>query len=70
MNQTEAFHRRIDEALNNPQMRDNFRAAMDGIMARRAEQFPDDTQLQAFLFEYVIKFLINIAQLRYLLSIS
>jgi L-lactate dehydrogenase complex protein LldF len=47
MNQTEAFYQRIDEALHNDQLRRNFRSAMTGIMARRAEQFPDDTQLQA-----------------------
>ena len=47
MNQTEAFHQRIDEALHNDQLRRNFRSALTGIMARRAEQFPDDAQLQA-----------------------
>jgi L-lactate dehydrogenase complex protein LldF len=45
--QTEAFHRRIDDALHDDQLRRNFRSAMDGIMARRADQFPDDVQLQA-----------------------
>ena len=47
MNQTQAFHGRIDDALHNAQLRRNFRSAMTGIMARRAEQFPDETQLQA-----------------------
>ena len=47
MNQTEAFHQRIDAALHNDQLRHNFRAALTGINARRAEQFPDDDQLQA-----------------------
>ena len=47
MNQTQAFHHRIDAALHNDQLRHNFRAALTGIMARRAEQFPDDVQLQA-----------------------
>jgi L-lactate dehydrogenase complex protein LldF len=47
LNQTQAFHRRIDEALHNDQLRRNFRSALTGIMARRAEQFPDDAQLQA-----------------------
>jgi L-lactate dehydrogenase complex protein LldF len=47
MNQTRAFHRRIDEALHNDQLRQNFRSALTGIMARRAEQFPDEVQLQA-----------------------
>ena len=45
--QVEAFHQRIDEALHNDQLRRNFRSALTGIMARRAEQFPDDSQLQA-----------------------
>jgi L-lactate dehydrogenase complex protein LldF len=47
MNQTQAFHQRIDAALHNDQLRHNFRAALTGIMARRAEQFPDEDQLQA-----------------------
>ena len=47
MNQTQAFHTRIDSALHNDQLRQNFRTAMSGVMARRAEQFPDDAQLQA-----------------------
>lgn len=47
MDQSQAFHARIDLALRDDQLRHNFRSAMDGIMARRAEQFPDDLQLQA-----------------------
>ncbi len=47
MNQGDALHARINKALNNDQLRRNFRVAMDGIRARRAEQFPDDAQLQA-----------------------
>lgn len=47
MNQTEAFHRRIDEALHNDQLRQNFRSALSGIQHRREAQFPDDQQLQA-----------------------
>lgn len=47
MKQTEAFSRRIDEALDNEQLRRNFRIAMGGVMERRAQQFPDDAQLQA-----------------------
>ena len=47
MNQDQALHARIDKALHNDQLRHNFRVAMDGIRARRAEQFPDDQQLQA-----------------------
>ena len=45
--QTKAFHERIADALHNDQLRRNFRSALTGIMARRAEQFPDDVQLQA-----------------------
>ena len=45
--QTREFHQRIDDALHNDQLRQNFRSALTGIMAHRAEQFPDDTQLQA-----------------------
>jgi len=47
MNQYEALHQRIDKALQNDQLRRNFRTAMDGIRERRADQFPDDIQLQA-----------------------
>ena len=36
MNQQQAFERRIDEALHNAQLRQNFRSAMDGIRQRRA----------------------------------
>ncbi len=47
MNQTQEFHRRIDSALHNDQLRQNFRSAMSGVMERRAQQFPDDAQLEA-----------------------
>jgi len=47
MNQSKALHQRIEKALHDDQLRHNFRSAMDGIRARRAEQFPDDAQLQA-----------------------
>ena len=47
MNQTQEFSHRIDDALHNDQLRRNFRAAMSGVMERRADQFPDDDQLQA-----------------------
>jgi len=47
MNQTQAFHQRIDQALHNDQLRRNFRAALTGIQAKRELQFPDDEQLQA-----------------------
>jgi len=42
----QAFLKRIDDALHNPQMRRNFRKAMDGIRSKRAEQFIDDDVLQ------------------------
>ena len=47
MNQTNAFQRRIDEALHNDQLRRNFRSALSGIQAKREGQFPDEVQLQA-----------------------
>ena len=47
MNQTQEFHQRIDSALHNDQLRQNFRSAMSGVMERRAQQFPDDAQLEA-----------------------
>ena len=47
MNQTRAFHDRIDAALHNEQLRSNFRFALDGIMAKRDAQFPDPGQLEA-----------------------
>ena len=47
MNQTQEFHQRIDSALHNDQLRRNFRTAMSGVMERRAQQFPDEAQLQA-----------------------
>jgi L-lactate dehydrogenase complex protein LldF len=47
VNQTTAFHRRIDEALHNDQLRRNFRSALSGIQSRREDQFPNDLQLQA-----------------------
>ena len=45
MDQATEFHRRIDEALHNPQSRTNFRGAMDGFIAKRAAQFPDAHEL-------------------------
>ena len=47
MNQTQEFHQRIDTALHDDQLRQNFRSAMSGVMERRAQQFPDDAQLEA-----------------------
>lgn len=47
MSQSSQFKKRIQKALSNAQARQNFRSAMNGIMQRRAEQFPDDEELQA-----------------------
>lgn len=41
MTQMTEFHQRIRNALGDQQGRQNFRSAMDGFMAKRAEQFPD-----------------------------
>ena len=46
MHQTEAFNERIDKALHNDQSRRNFRSTMSGLMQKRAEQFPQDDELQ------------------------
>jgi L-lactate dehydrogenase complex protein LldF len=39
------FGKRIGAALADPQIRKNFRNALDGVMAKRAEQFPDPDEL-------------------------
>lgn len=39
------FHKRIDDALNNTQVRKNFRHAMTGLMNKRADQFMDADEL-------------------------
>ena len=41
-----AFERDSADALANPQLRRNFRRAMDGLMAKRCNQFPllEDTE--------------------------
>ncbi|XKE45238.1 iron-sulfur cluster-binding protein [Halomonas organivorans] len=36
-----AFHEQAREALDNPQIRANFRSAMDGLMAKRRDSFGD-----------------------------
>ncbi|MBB1488785.1 LutB/LldF family L-lactate oxidation iron-sulfur protein [Oceanospirillum sediminis] len=41
-----AFHPRVQEAINNPQIRANFRKAMDGLMDKRLAAFPQDDELQ------------------------
>ncbi|MBF0264177.1 MAG: iron-sulfur cluster-binding protein [Gammaproteobacteria bacterium] len=45
MNQTEAFYQRIEKALQNDQVRQNIRSAMNGLMQKRAEQFNDPEEL-------------------------
>ena len=40
------FRIQVDEALANPQVRANFRRAMDGLMSGRLQQFPDEEKLQ------------------------
>ena len=47
MNQTEAFHQRIDSALQKTEARHNFRTTMTGLMDRRREQFPEPDELQS-----------------------
>lgn len=40
-----SFNDRSHKALNNPQIRRNFRRAMDGLMSKRKLQFPDEDEL-------------------------
>ncbi len=46
MNQTKAFHARIDQALHDTQARHNFRIAMDGLMEKRAAVLSDPGELE------------------------
>lgn len=46
MNDSSTFEQRINTALNNNQVRANFRSAMSGFMQKRAAQFPDEQLLQ------------------------
>jgi L-lactate dehydrogenase complex protein LldF len=41
-----AFKRNAREALDDPQLRRNFRGAMDFLMAKRTSQFPDTDELE------------------------
>ena len=41
------FHASTSRALRDPQLRANFRRAMDGLMAKRAAQFPDPAEWNA-----------------------
>ena len=43
-----SFRASAAKALGDPQIRANFRRAMDGLMAKRAAQFPDAGELQEF----------------------
>ena len=40
-----SFNERSHGALNNPQIRSNFRRAMDGLIEKRKAQFPDEDEL-------------------------
>ncbi|MCW8948697.1 MAG: (Fe-S)-binding protein, partial [Sedimenticola sp.] len=46
MHQTAEFHKRVKNALDNPQLRNNFRVAMDGLMEKRSNAFPDKKFLE------------------------
>ena len=45
MQQKVEFHDRAGKALHNPQIRSNFRYAMDGLMLKRLRSFPDLDEL-------------------------
>ena len=45
MQQRVEFHARADRALHNPQIRSNFRYAMDGLIDKRKRSFPDLDEL-------------------------
>jgi len=38
------FHEAVEQALNDPQIRRNFRSAMDGLMAKRRDALPDPAE--------------------------
>ena len=40
------FRVRVEDALSNEEVRGNFRRAMDGLMSRRLDQFPDEEELE------------------------
>jgi len=46
MQQKVEFDRRVHTALNNPQLRKNFRSTMDGLMAKRRDAFSDKERLE------------------------
>ena len=43
---TEQFKKDTYSALNNPQLRGNFKRAMSGLMQKRIAVFPDDQEFQ------------------------
>ena len=43
---TEQFKKDTFSALNNPQLRGNFKRAMSGLMQKRLAVFPDDQEFQ------------------------
>ncbi|MCB1763466.1 MAG: lactate utilization protein, partial [Gammaproteobacteria bacterium] len=45
MQQSIDFHHRVGSALHDPQIRSNFRQAMDGLMYKRQHSFPDADEL-------------------------
>ncbi len=46
MQQKVEFNHRVHQALDNQQLRNNFRSAMDGLMAKRRQAFPDRNRLE------------------------
>jgi len=47
MRQKVDFHARVEDALTSDRIRDSFRLAMDGMMAKRKAAFPDPDALEA-----------------------
>ena len=47
MQQSVDFHRDVHDALNDPQIRRNFRSAMDGLMAKRRDALTDPAATEA-----------------------
>jgi L-lactate dehydrogenase complex protein LldF len=43
----QALRARMHEAVNDPHLRSSFRGAMDFLMAKRAAQFPDESELDS-----------------------
>ncbi len=51
MQQKIEFHQRVHQALNNTQLRNNFRKAMDGLIAKRLVALPDPKRLDLLRFQ-------------------